>query len=218
MSVRKESIVSSWYLAGLVLFVLIAIIPVSASTIVSPDINPDPAVHIGGKGPILTADTLTINANKDAVSRGGRRFSVTIVGSPQTFYYLWVKNTSTMTGEPQDQPPAIMVSEPVYQDPTGGPFSIGSHPVLGGGGESILDDIPLSTANISNTEYYAAIRTNSRGFATVEWNAYLTTKPGPYTIHIEGDTLSADTVVWVDSAINNQYSPVTGFLARKSTR
>ncbi len=214
MRIRKRPIVPSLYLAGLVLVVLVAIMPVSASPIVSPDINPDPTVHIGAPGPILAADTLTLNANKDSVSRGGGRFSVTISGSPRTFYYLWVKNTSAMTGEPQDQPPAIMVSEPVYQDPAGGPFLIGSHPVLGGGGKTILDDILPSTANISNTEYYAAILTNSRGYATVEWNAYLATNPGSYTIHVEGDTLSADTVVWVDSAINNQYSPVTGYFAR----
>ena len=133
MRIRKRPIVPSLYLAGLVLFVLIAIMPVSASTIVSPDINPGTATQIGAPGPILAADTLTINANKDSVSRGGGRFSVTISGTPRTFYYLWVKNTSTMTGESQDQPPAIMVSEPVYQDPAGGPFSIGSHPVVGGG-------------------------------------------------------------------------------------
>lgn len=214
MSVRKDPIVSNWYLTGLMVFVLIAIMPVSASSIISPDTNQSSAVHIGTPAPILAADTLTITANKDSVLRGGGRFSVTITGNPGTFYYLWVKNTGTMTGEPQDQPPAIIVSEPVNQDQTGGPFSIGSHPVLGGGGRTILDDIPPSTANISNTEYYAAIRTNSRGVATVEWNAYITTKPGSYTIHIEGETLSADTTVSVDSAINSQYGPVTGFFAR----
>jgi PGF-pre-PGF domain-containing protein len=214
MSVRKEPTVSNLYLTGLVVFVLIASMPVSASSIISPDTNQSSAVHIGTPAPILAADTLTITANKDSVLRGGGRFSVTITGNPGTFYYLWVKNTSTMTGEPQDQPPAIIVSEPVYQDPTGGPFSIGSHLVPGGGGRTILNDIPPSTANISNTEYYAAIRTNSRGVATVEWNAYLATKPGSYTIHIEGDTLSADTTVSVDSAINSQYGPVTGFFAQ----
>jgi len=206
---------SSLYLTGVVIFVLLlAVVPVCATSASAPDTSQGMTDRIGLPGPKLTADTLTISANKDSVVLGGRRFSVTIVGSPQTFYYLWVKNTSAMTGEPQDQPPEIYVSEPVYQDPTGGPFLIGSHPVLGSVVRTILDDIPPSTANISNTEYYAAILTNSRGYATVEWNAFLTTKPGPYTIHVEGDTLSADAVVWVDSAINFYYGPVTGYFAR----
>ena len=215
MSVRNKSVQSCWNFMGIILLcVFLAFVPVSANYTIAPDISPGATDHIGAPGPNLAADALAMTANKDSVSRGGSRFSVTIVGSPRTLYYLWIKNTSAMTGEPQDQPPAIMVSEPVYQDPMGGPFLIGSHPVLGGGGRTILDDIPPATANISNTEYYAAILTNSRGYATVEWNAYLTTKPGPYTIHVEGDTVSADTILSVDSAINNQYSPITGFFAR----
>ncbi len=215
MNVRKDPIVSGWYLAGLVLFVLIVIMPVSASTTVSPDINPGITAYPGDHGPDLAAaDVLAIHSNKDSVSRGGSRFSVTISGSPLTFYYLWVKNTSAMSGEPQDQPPNIYVSETVYQDPMGGPFTIGSHPILGGGGKTIIDDVPPSTANISNTEYYAAIRTNNRGIATVEWNTPVDAKPGPYTIHVEGDTRSADVVVVVSSGINSQDIPVTGFSAR----
>jgi PGF-pre-PGF domain-containing protein len=214
MKVQKELIQSLCYLSWLVLFVLIAIIPVSASPQLSPGINTSHALNSGGQGPILTADILTISANKDSVSRGGGRFSVTITGSPGTFYNLWVKNTSAMTGEPQDQPPYIYVSETVYQDPIGGPFIIGSHYILGSGGRTIINDIPQSTANISNTEYYATIRTNNRGIATVEWNTPVAAKPGPYTIHVEGDTLTADVVVEVVSGINPYNGPVTGFAAR----
>jgi len=90
---------SSLYLTGVVIFVLLlAVVPVCATSASAPDTSQGMTDRIGLPGPKLTADTLTISANKDSVVLGGRRFSVTIVGSPQTFYYLWVKNTSAMTG------------------------------------------------------------------------------------------------------------------------
>ena len=214
MNIRNVPIQPKWFPVVLIFIVLWVIIPASASDNVTPDINPGTPVHFGMQRPILTADVLTINSNKDSVARGGGRFSVTISGSPRTLYYLWVKNTSTMTGGPQDQPPSIYVSDVVYQDPIGGPFTIGSHLIPGSGGMTIIDDIPPSNANLSNTEYYAAIRTSDRGIATVEWNTPLDAKPGPYTIHVEGGSLTADVVVVVSSGFSTQTTPVTGFSAR----
>ncbi len=126
MSIRNESVQSCWNCLGIILLcVFLANVPVSANHTIAPDISPDMIEQIG---------------------REGDRFSVNVTGTPPTFYYLWVKNTSAMTGEPQDQPPTIYGSETVFQDLMGGPFTIGSHLVLGGGGRTNLDDIPHTPA------------------------------------------------------------------------
>ena len=44
----------------------------------------------------LVSDSVKIEANKDSVVRS-KSFSVTVTGRPSTYYYLWVKGTSSMT-------------------------------------------------------------------------------------------------------------------------
>ncbi len=70
----------------------------------------------------LVSDTVKIEANKDSVVRS-KTFSVTVTGRPSTFYYLWVKGTSTMSGGYDDQPPMIVLNqEQVFSTPpTAGP-------------------------------------------------------------------------------------------------
>jgi hypothetical protein len=148
----------------------------------------------------LVPEYLNIEANRDSVVRGGR-FSVTISGKPQTAYYLWVNNTGTMTGTSGDQPPTILVSAPVYQDPYGGPNAIGAHAIFGSGGKTILDDVPPSTVNVSRNEYYAKVVTSSRGIATVEFRTSPDTKPGIYSFRAEKDSFSDNVSVEVESMI-----------------
>jgi PKD repeat protein len=157
----------------------------------------------------LVNESLQIEANKDSVLRG-QRFSVTIVGKPGSACYLWVNNTGTMTGAPEDQPPTIMVSAPVYQDPYGGPFLIGAHPILGAGGKIILQDVPKSTTNVSRNEYYAKVMTSSSGVATVEIRTSPQTKPGTYRLRVENPRLADDVaVVVVPEILPGPVNPVT---------
>ena len=144
----------------------------------------------------LLNEALQIESNRDSVSRGSR-FSVTITGKPKTAYFLWVNNTGTMTGAPGNQPPTILVSAPVYQDPYGGPYAIGAHPIFGAGGKTILQDVPPSTKNVSRNEYYAKVVTSYGGTATVEFRTSPQTKPGTYRIRAENNTLSDDVTVLV---------------------
>ena len=70
----------------------------------------------------------------DSLTRGGR-FTVTITGLPNSSYYIWIPHTSSMTGEPHDQPPVIADYQTnVANDPDNGPWPIGSYQFNNGGG------------------------------------------------------------------------------------
>lgn len=96
----------------------------------------------------------------------GQTFTVTVIGHPRTSYDIWPKGTSSMTGEPGDQPPIIVAGQvDVSQDPPGGPYLIGSTPI--GGGSTIRDDVPPDSSVTSATSYYAEVRTDASGYGVV---------------------------------------------------
>jgi hypothetical protein len=116
----------------------------------------------------------------------GSRFTVTITGLPNSSYYIWIPHTSTMTGEPHDQPPVISDSQMnVMQDPVDGPWPIGSYQYNNGDGMTVRDDIPPSTADMPNTRYYALVTTNNEGQATVEFLTSFNTKLRSYSVKVE---------------------------------
>lgn len=116
----------------------------------------------------------------------GSRFTVTIIGLPNSAYYVWIPHTSTMTGEPHDQPPVIAGSQSdISQDPPEGPWPIGSYRFSNGGGMTIRDDIPPSTPEFPNTRYYALVKTDSDGVATVEFLTSFNTAIRSYTVKVE---------------------------------
>jgi hypothetical protein len=105
------------------------------------------------------------SAQSGTVTRGGT-FTVTVYGIPRTPYNVWPEGTSDMTGEPGDQPPVIVPGQAdVMQDPAGGPYTIGSHPVSGGG--TIRDDVPPDSSTTPATSYYAEVKTDASGYGTV---------------------------------------------------
>ena len=121
----------------------------------------------------------------DSLTRGGR-FTVTITGLPNSSYYLWIPHTSSMTGEPRDQPPVIADYQTnVANDPDNGPWPIGSYQYNNGGGDTIRDDIPPSTANMPNTRYYALVTTDHSGQATVEFLTSVNTGLRSYSVRVE---------------------------------
>jgi hypothetical protein len=121
----------------------------------------------------------------DSLTRGGR-FTVTITGLPNSSYYLWIPHTSSMTGEPRDQPPVIADYQTnVANDPDNGPWPIGSYQYNNGGGNTIRDDIPPSTANMPNTRYYALVTTDHSGQATVEFLTSVNTGLRSYSVRVE---------------------------------
>ncbi|HMA05452.1 MAG TPA: hypothetical protein VKO45_05940 [Methanomicrobiales archaeon] len=96
----------------------------------------------------------------------GNTFTVTVIGHSRTLYDIWPKGTHDMTGEPGDQPPVIVPGQvDVTQDPPGGPYTLGSHPI--GGGGTIRDDVPPDSSTTSATAYYAEVRTDASGYGVV---------------------------------------------------
>jgi hypothetical protein len=131
----------------------------------------------------------------DSLTRGGR-FTVTITGLPNSSYYLWIPHTSSMTGEPRDQPPVIADYQTnVANDPDNGPWPIGSYQYNNGGGETIRDDIPPSTTNLPNTRYYALVTTDHSGQATVEFLTSVNTGLRSYSVKVENPrSVDSDTL------------------------
>jgi hypothetical protein len=121
----------------------------------------------------------------DSLTRGGR-FAVTITGLPNSSYYIWIPHTSSMTGEPRDQPPVIADNQMnVAEDPDDGPWPIGSYLYNNGGGRAIRDDIAPSTPDMPNTRYYALVTTDSSGQATVEFRTSINTGLRSYSVKVE---------------------------------
>ena len=90
----------------------------------------------------VTAVKMAEQSVGDSLTRGSR-FTVTITGIPNSSYYIWIPHTSSMTGEPRDQPPVIADSQTnVAEDPDDGPWPIGSYQYNNGNGQTIRDDIP----------------------------------------------------------------------------
>ncbi len=131
----------------------------------------------------LDSEQVTTVSNTAEIVRGNP-FTVTITGVPGTEYYLWVRNTGSMSGNPGDQPPMITPSqEGVRTDPVNGPYPIGSHPISTRQGMTIRDDVPPSPAN--GTPYYALVTLSGSGVRTVQWQTSSATKDGRYTIQVE---------------------------------
>ena len=143
----------------------------------------------------------------DSLTRGGR-FTVTITGLPNSSYYLWIPHTSSMTGEPRDQPPVIADYQTnVAQDPDGGPWPIGSYQYNNGGGSTIRDDIAPSTADMPNTRYYARVTTDHSGQATVEFLTSVNTGLRSYSVKVENPRSADSDNLLVEIRIYSRKAP-----------
>jgi hypothetical protein len=143
----------------------------------------------------------------DSLTRGSR-FTVTITGLPNSSYYIWLPHTSSMTGEPRDQPPVIADYQTnVRQDPDDGPWPIGSYQYNNGGGQTIRDDIAPSTPEMPNTRYYALVTTDSSGQATVEFLTSVNTGLRSYSVKVENPrSVDSDNLV-VDLRVYSRRAP-----------
>ena len=76
-------------------------------------------------------------------------------------------------------------TENVVKDPEGGPYTIGSYQYNNGNGRTIIDDVAPSTANMSNTNYYAQVTTDSTGTAIVQFQTSAYTAIRSYSVKTE---------------------------------
>src|SRR5208337_2706892 len=110
-------------------------------------------------------------------------FTVTIAGKPNTAYYVWLKGTFSLSGEPGDQPPVIESNQlNIVQDPPDGPYTIGSYQYYGGGGRTILDDVAPSSSTVPNTSYYAQVTTDSNGIGIIAFRTSQATAARSFSV------------------------------------
>ncbi|MCX6682271.1 MAG: hypothetical protein NTY71_04725 [Methanoregula sp.] len=148
--------------------------------------------------PVCAADATSSQSGTDVVTRG-QRFTVTVTGRPNTPYYVWVARTFSMTGEYGDRPPVIVGStENVAQDSPGGPYPIGSYAYRGGNGRTIIEDVAPSTADISNTRYYALVTTDAAGRAIVAFQTLPGTAEKTFSIRQDNPQYSDSGTVMLE--------------------
>ncbi len=126
-----------------------------------------------------------VSSADDALTRGSR-FTITVTGTPNTPYYVWLTNTYTMSGEPGDQPPVLLANQAnTEKDPVDGPYVIGSYRFNNGGGRTIREDVAPSTATMSDTNYYALVTTDRDGRATVAFQTSANTATRTFSVKVE---------------------------------
>ncbi|MDP2798099.1 MAG: hypothetical protein Q8N94_11455 [Methanoregula sp.] len=126
-----------------------------------------------------------VSANETGLTRGSR-FTITVTGTPNTPYYVWLTRTYTMSGEPGDQPPVLVANQAnIEKDPSDGPYVIGSYQYNNGGGRTIIDDVAPTTALISDTQYYALVTTNNDGRAIVAFQTSSDTATRTFSVKVE---------------------------------
>ena len=112
---------------------------------------------------------------------------MTITGKPNTPYYLWVKGTGSMSGNPLDQPPSLVANqEGVAVDAIGGTYPIGQY-VFQGSTKTIQSDVPAfyGALDVKGTYYYASVTLSNSGTRTVGFSTNKDTKDKKYTIRVE---------------------------------
>jgi hypothetical protein len=140
-------------------------------------------------------------ASGDTLTRGSQ-FTITITGLPNTAYYIWVAGTSTLSGNPGDQPPVIAGGQSgIQQDPPGGPYTIGNYAIGNGNGRTILDDVAPSTPDMSNINYYALVTTDRDGRAVVAFRTSSSTATRTFHIRAENSGSVANTDVRLEPVI-----------------
>jgi len=156
---------------------------------------------------MIPVPTLALEQSVSNSLTRGSRFTVTITGLPNTAYYVWLPGTFTMTGEQYDRPPVIADTANVVKDPDDGPYTIGSYQYNNGNGQTIIDDVAPSTATMSNTNYYALVRTNKEGQAFVEFKTTLETGLRSYSVKVENpDSADSDNLL-VEVAVYSRKAP-----------
>jgi len=147
----------------------------------------------------LVSDTVQIAANKDTVVRGSP-FSTTVTGKPNTYYFLFLKGVSSLTGDPlilgsgnySTAAPTIDLGQAgVYLNTSTTTIAsqtgdsndpVGNYTYMTG--LRIQGDQPaLFNAN----RYRAIIKLDDSGKRTISWSTTRLTKDQKFTVRVEYD-------------------------------
>jgi len=152
-----------------------------------------------------------VSADETGLTRGSR-FTITVTGTPNTPYYVWLTRTYTMSGEPGDQPPVLVAYQAkIEKDPPEGPYVIGSYKYNNGGGRTIIDDVAPSTASMSNTQYYGLVTTDSNGQAIVAFQTSSNTATRTFSVKVENPQSAAKNNILVQQGTDTVRRGSVGF-------
>ena len=129
----------------------------------------------------------------------GHQFTIEITGRLNTPYYVWLTKTWSLSGEAGDEPPIVVANQyNVQQDPSDGPYTIGSYQYYNGGGRTILDDVAPTSSLLPNTSYYALVTTDSSGKAVVAFATSYNTAAQSYSVRVENPTSVNNDTLFVE--------------------
>ncbi len=115
---------------------------------------------------------------------------------------MWLTRTSTLTGNPGDQPPVFVPFQSgILQDPPEGPYTIGSYVINNGNGRTIREDVAPSTPELSNTNYYALVTTGTDGRAVVAFQTSSGTATRTFSIKVENSRSAANSDILVERGL-----------------
>jgi PKD repeat protein len=135
-------------------------------------------------------------------------FTANITGRPNTLYTIWILNNPchVMTGEDCKQPPMIPIGQrDVYFDKNNSEY----YPI---GSQKVVPTQCLIDANVRDTipytieydqriyspedgiRYYANVKTDEDGLASVRFETTTATAPITYTVHVQGTKLDGDPI------------------------
>jgi len=148
-------------------------------------------------------------SQENTLTRGGR-FSITITGNPNTPYYFWLARTYSMSGRSGDQPPVIQANQVrVEQDPSDGPYSIGTYAYYNGNGRTILDDVAPSSPEMPNTSYYGRVTTGTDGRAVVTFLTSSATATRSFSVKTENPASPGSNNALVEETVYSRTTPPT---------
>ncbi|MCL2460751.1 MAG: Ig-like domain-containing protein, partial [Euryarchaeota archaeon] len=126
---------------------------------------------------------VSLTTAKETVS-AGEDITLTFTGQPSKYYILWVMNTGSMSGGPEDQPPLVLSDQVnVWRDPVLGPYDIGQYRCDTCRDLTLQQSVAQSPD--SGTRYYARVMTDLLGSGTVTFSQANLIKPQAYTFRIE---------------------------------
>jgi len=147
----------------------------------------------------LVSDKVSIVSNKDTVTRS-KPFAVTVTGRPATYYWVWVKGSSSMSGGEDNQPPMIALNQlSVFNDTSTTPRDV--TPVTGTKYGAFLPEgkkdpnyvfSQVPGAPFNGTRYWVEIKTSDAGTRVIEFLTSNQTKAQKYTIRVENRTEGTD--------------------------
>jgi len=148
---------------------------------------------------------VSLTTEKERVS-AGEDIILTFTGQPSKYYILWVMNTGSMSGGPEDQPPLLLSDQVnVWRDPVHGPYDIGQYRCDTCRDLTLQQSVAQSPD--SGTRYYARVMTDTLGFGTVTFSQTNLIKPQEYTFRIEEPFAAVTSSAEVEVQIQSHPSP-----------